>query len=192
VLSRERSADSMPPPAPPAAAVAPPVQPPPVPAAPQPFPAAAPAPAPPPAPSLAPKTEAAQNQDEARKQALTAREPLARSPEAVPRTPGGATSIATPPAADVAQAPRAAPSAAEGVSRSERVAPARSAAAPLALRTAADYIARIEALLADSRTAEAAHELNAFRAAYPDADERLPEKLKPFAASVQRAAPVSR
>lgn len=101
-------------------------------------------------------------------------------------------SIAAPPAADAARAPGAAPSAEEGASRSERIAPSRSATAPLALRTPADYIARIEALLAESRTGEAARELNAFRAAYPDADERLPEKLKPFAASVQRAAPVAR
>lgn len=127
-----------------------------------------------------------------RKQALTPREANAPPPEAVLRAPAGATSVGAPPAADAAEAPRAAPSTAEGASRSERGAPARSAAAPLALRTPADYIARIEALLAASRTAEAARELNAFRAAYPDADERLPEKLKPFAASVQRAAPVSR
>ncbi len=51
---------------------------------------------------------------------------------------------------------------------------------------AAAYVARIEAHLAAGRGDDAVRELRAFRAAYPDADERLPPALRPWAAGVPR------
>lgn len=51
---------------------------------------------------------------------------------------------------------------------------------------AEDYVARIEAHLGAGRGDDAVRELRAFRAAYPDADERLPPALRPWAAGVPR------
>ena len=48
------------------------------------------------------------------------------------------------------------------------------------------WIARIRALLADGKTQYAEQELIAFRAAYPDADARLPAELRAWAAAVKR------
>ena len=48
------------------------------------------------------------------------------------------------------------------------------------------WIARIRALLADGKSEDAARELIAFRAAYPDADARLPAELRAWAATVKR------
>jgi len=48
------------------------------------------------------------------------------------------------------------------------------------------WIARIRALLADGKTQYADQELIAFRAAYPDADARLPAELRAWAATVKR------
>ena len=48
------------------------------------------------------------------------------------------------------------------------------------------WIARIRALLADGKSEDAARELIAFRAAYPDADARLPAELHVWAATVKR------
>ena len=47
------------------------------------------------------------------------------------------------------------------------------------------WIARIRALLADGKTQYAEQELIAFRAAYPDADARLPAELRAWAATVK-------
>jgi hypothetical protein len=49
------------------------------------------------------------------------------------------------------------------------------------------WVERIRMLHAQQRLDEAARELNAFRDAYPDADGRLPEPLRQWAASVARA-----
>ena len=59
--------------------------------------------------------------------------------------------------------------------------------AKLATRPPAAWIERIRMLHAEQRFDEAARELNAFRDAYPDADARLPESLRAWAASVPRA-----
>ena len=48
------------------------------------------------------------------------------------------------------------------------------------------WIARIRALLGDGKSEDAARELIAFRAAYPDADARLPAELHAWAATVKR------
>ena len=55
-----------------------------------------------------------------------------------------------------------------------------------------DYVNRIEERLAAGRTDDAARELNAFRAAYANADERLPERLRAWAATVPRVPPAAR
>jgi hypothetical protein len=91
---------------------------------------------------------------------------------------------ATPPAAAFSGAPAAAPAAVPAPAR-ERAA-ARADAAP----DAAVWIERIRNLLRESRREEAAQELERFRAAFADADARLPDDLRAFAAQsrVKRAA----
>ncbi|MET0203363.1 MAG: hypothetical protein ABW276_03545 [Casimicrobiaceae bacterium] len=49
-----------------------------------------------------------------------------------------------------------------------------------------DFVARIRSLFAEANMAEAQRELLAFRAAYADADARLPADLRPWAATVPR------
>jgi hypothetical protein len=80
-----------------------------------------------------------------------------------------------PPAADRAVAGEGARSRAAGAAKSSVGPPAP-----------ADYIRRIEALLTAGRPDDAAQELQRFRDAYPDADERLPASLREFAAKVPR------
>ena len=53
-------------------------------------------------------------------------------------------------------------------------------------RSPDDFVARIRKLFAEANMAEAQRELVAFRAAYADADTRLPADLRPWAASVPR------
>jgi hypothetical protein len=52
--------------------------------------------------------------------------------------------------------------------------------------TPAAWIERIRKLYDEQRLVEAARELNAFRAAHVDADARLPESLRLWAATVTR------
>src|SRR5947208_1016272 len=113
-------------------------------------------------------------------------------------------------AAILAAAPRAGPSAAQAspwrepdaVAQRNAAAAMAGSAAPRATApalakqsvAAADvqatspeqWIARIRALLADGKTQYAEQELIAFRAAYPDADARLPAELRAWAATVKR------
>ena len=49
-----------------------------------------------------------------------------------------------------------------------------------------DYVRDIRRLRSEGRDADAALALAAFRAAYPDADERLPQELRAWARSVVR------
>ena len=60
------------------------------------------------------------------------------------------------------------------------------AAADVQATSPEQWIARIRALLADGKTQYAEQELIAFRAAYPDADARLPAELRAWAAAVKR------
>lgn len=53
-------------------------------------------------------------------------------------------------------------------------------------RLPADWIARLRMLRASGINDEAARDLAAFRAAYPDADARLPDDLRAWAASIPR------
>lgn len=53
-------------------------------------------------------------------------------------------------------------------------------------RSPDDFVARIRSLFAEANMAEAQRELLAFRAAYADADARLPADLRPWAATVPR------
>jgi len=81
-------------------------------------------------------------------------------------------------------------SAGSAPSRMEAPAPAlakQSAAATVAQSARPEqWIARIRQLLADGKTDDAARELSDFRAAFPDADARLPAELQTWAASVKR------
>jgi resuscitation-promoting factor RpfA len=63
---------------------------------------------------------------------------------------------------------------------------AKSALADAQQRSAAEWIERIHALVRDGKLAEAAQELTAFRAAFGDADARLPADLQSWAATVKR------
>jgi hypothetical protein len=63
---------------------------------------------------------------------------------------------------------------------------AKSALADASARSAAEWIERIRALVTEGKLAEAAQELTAFRAAYGDADARLPAELQAWAATVKR------
>lgn len=60
------------------------------------------------------------------------------------------------------------------------------AASGLGTPPAADWIARIRALRDEGRIEEAARELARFRAAFSDADARLPPDLRPWAGSLRR------
>jgi hypothetical protein len=59
------------------------------------------------------------------------------------------------------------------------------AAADAQVASPEQWIARIRALLTERKTDEAAHELIAFRAAYSDADARLPAEMQAWAATVK-------
>ena len=61
-----------------------------------------------------------------------------------------------------------------------------ASAGAAAVADPAQWIARIRALLAEGKNEEAARELGSFRAAYPDADARLPAELQSCAATVKR------
>jgi hypothetical protein len=63
---------------------------------------------------------------------------------------------------------------------------AKSALADASARSAAEWIERIRVLVTEGKLAEAAQELTAFRAAYGDADARLPAELQAWAATVKR------
>jgi hypothetical protein len=61
-----------------------------------------------------------------------------------------------------------------------------SARAKVTRRSVADYLARIRALRGQGNEREAVEELRAFRAAYQDADARLPADLRTWAVAVPR------
>ena len=63
---------------------------------------------------------------------------------------------------------------------------AKSALADASARSAAEWIERIRVLVTEDKLADAAQELTAFRAAYVDADARLPAELQAWAATVKR------
>jgi len=125
-----------------------------------------------------------------------ARQSTAESRAAVPASPAPAAPAA--PAASAAPAALAAPSAAAAPATAasqkavRRELAGNGVAADLATATTAEagmqptdaWVRRIADLHAAGDDAAAAAELRAFRAAYPDADSRLPESLRAWAATV--------
>ena len=131
------------------------------------------------------------------------RQEVARDNAAAPPAPAAP---AAPPPSAAAEAP---PQLAGAVKRDEREAAsgypagstdrataARAQSAPALAKTATadearlrrdatEWTARIRALREAGRNDEAARELTAFRAAYRDADARLPEDLRAWAASIK-------
>ena len=63
---------------------------------------------------------------------------------------------------------------------------AKSALADMNARSPAEWVERIRSLVTEGKLGEAAKELVAFRAAYVDADARLPAELQSWAATVKR------
>jgi hypothetical protein len=134
--------------------------------APRPFPSA---------PQAAPTPPAELKKLEVERRQAPVAQPETRERASSPPVPSAAPM--TPPA--TLTAPRA--------MRSQEAQPsALGAAAPAAIAPPAEFIARIEALLAAGNGDEAARELNRFRAAYLDADQRLPQAMRTWAATVER------
>jgi hypothetical protein len=71
-------------------------------------------------------------------------------------------------------------------SRAAAPAVAKQSAADAQVMSPEQRITRIRALLSEGRNEDAARELIALRAAYPDADARLPPDLKAWAATIKR------
>ena len=149
-------------------------------------------------PSTAPaQPRAVDKLQDAKPAARTAPEPFPARREAAPSA--GASGKADRPALAPAPARAAAAAAAEApTDNAMRQAIPLAPASPAlekratrhdatAVRTADEWIARIRSLLERADEAGAARELAAFRAAYPDADARLPADLRAWAASVPRA-----
>ena len=87
---------------------------------------------------------------------------------------------------EVERAPAREPLAAARDERAREATTAKSALADTQQRSANDWVERIRTLVKESKLAEAAQELIAFRAAYVDADARLPADLQGWAATVKR------
>ncbi|MEO7500611.1 MAG: hypothetical protein ABIX11_13590 [Casimicrobiaceae bacterium] len=81
---------------------------------------------------------------------------------------------------------QSAPAAAGGAAPAPALAKRAMRDEPAAQRSPDDWIARIRKALTEGAVAEAQRDLVAFRAAYADADARLPADLRPWAASVPR------
>ncbi|HEY1328856.1 MAG TPA: hypothetical protein VGI14_18095 [Casimicrobiaceae bacterium] len=117
--------------------------------------------------------------------------PAAPAPAApAPAPPSSALSDATPPAAPGAAPAR--PLLPEGLARNgiavdRAAAVARAQSEPgktATARTPDDFVREIERLRGEGRDADAALALSAFRAAFTDADSRLPESLRGWARTV--------
>jgi resuscitation-promoting factor RpfA len=115
------------------------------------------------------------------------------APAAPPPARESAQKLASPPSPPAA--PMNAESARRDAGQSAAGALDRAAAPALAksaikdemdARRADEFVARIRRLRSEGRSEEAARELAAFRAAFADADARLPPDLREWAASVKR------
>ena len=133
--------------------------------------------------------------------------PAPASPNAGEAAPPPTASRAEPPAAlapkteasnafaegrDTARAPAAAMPPAQSAAGASAAAPRDAGSQPLAKQRPLSpdaWIARIRTLYGQRRLNEAARELNAFRDAYPDADQQLPPMLAAWAADVKRNTP---
>jgi Meckel syndrome type 1 protein len=136
------------------------------------------------APPVASVHERPTQGQEARK--ATDAEAPATASAAAPATASAAAPAAAPAAPPVAAlgGPRAAAPAAVAPPREEAAARVDAGQDPTV------WIERIRTLLRESRRAEAAQELERFRAAFADADARLPDDLRAFAAQA-RAKPAA-
>jgi len=124
----------------------------------------------------------------------TASQSTAESRAAVPAAPAAPAEPAEPvaPAALAAPSAAAAPATAALQKAVRRELAGNGVAADMATATTAEagmqpadaWVRRIADLHATGDDAAAAAELRAFRAAYPDADSRLPESLRAWAATV--------
>jgi hypothetical protein len=130
------------------------------------------------APQPFPSTALTPSVEPQRERALTP-ESIVAAPRAAAPAPAGAVGAAAP--AVVVEPPSA------GAARGEHASAPRALAQKHADVASADaFVTRIRELVDAGRLDEAVRELQAFRAAYADADARLPEPLKAWAASVPR------
>ena len=145
--------------------------------------------APPPAPTAKDKAETSRPATEAPRAKVrsdrAAQAPAARAeterapaPEPFPAANDKSVRESAANAAGTVQRSAAAPSAPAAM--------AKSALADAHVRSAAEWIERIRTSFTEGKLAEAAQELTAFRAAYVDADARLPTDLQAWAATVKR------
>jgi hypothetical protein len=86
----------------------------------------------------------------------------------------------------VAAAPPAQPPARAAAAASPAPAPPAVSVAKEAPRSFDDYIAAIHRALEAQRNDDAVKELQALRAAYPDADERMPQELRSWAFRIRK------
>ena len=96
---------------------------------------------------------------------------------AMPEAPPASQQSASPASSQRARAPEAAP-------RAEALRSDRQKAFVAQPRTADEWIARIRTLRSDARLPDAIRALADFRAAFSDADARLPEDLRDWAKTV--------
>jgi len=149
--------------------------------APQPFPAAPPPPAAAPGPPLPAGAAAAEPS------------PAARALESKTARPAAAVGAGAPLSAPAPAAPNLRnlgaldmQSAGRAAARDRDAGADARARVETATRTPDDFVREIHRLRADGRDADAALALAAFRAAYLDADDRLPEDLRAWARGVPR------
>ncbi|HKP64978.1 MAG TPA: hypothetical protein VJX31_00025 [Casimicrobiaceae bacterium] len=136
-------------------------------------------PAPPPAaPQLAAAREFADR-------GATVSRPAEASIAAAERSIAPSTAAAPAPAPPSASASAADASASTATSRPDAALAERRAKQATPTSTAVEWIARIRTLRNDGRMAEAAHALIDFRAAFSDADARLPGDLREWAKTVR-------
>jgi len=133
------------------------------------------------APTAATEAPRAKVRNDRAAQAAAARAEVERAPAPDP----------FPAAADKAATRESAGNAAGAVQRSAAAPAAPAAMAKSALadsheRSAAEWVERIRALVTEGKLDQAAQELTSFRAAYVDADTRLPAELQAWAATVKR------
>jgi len=122
-------------------------------------------------------------------QAGAARDATAAAPAAAPASPaaaGGHVGDARRGATDAKDVTDAAPAPAAAPMRESATASTQPRAKVATTRTPDDFVGEIRRLRGEKRDADAALVLAAFRAAYVDADERLPAELRAWARTIAR------
>jgi Meckel syndrome type 1 protein len=136
------------------------------------------------------------SQPPAAPEAFPARKDMAAQERAEPAPPSAAAAAPAAPAARELDRSQAANESGSATGRLAAPAAAGASAPLVAKKVMRDeakaehdadvWMARIQKLLKDGNPQEAARELNAFRTAYADADQRLPADLRDWAATVKR------